>query len=268
MKNAKKMVLASLLVAALLLIAGCARQQSAVCGDNICAATESCACDDCKNQKKCKAVAVIGTCDDKNDCTDDAFNELTRQCEHETIENCCGNGKCEAEEHCNFKTYETGCQKDCSLECPAKIEISKFECISENCRKLSENTFFLYSPSPSSAIKATLTNIGERASGNLNSGFKCDAGLSGTVSGDNAKIKGVTFKDYFILKGDIAAETTAVNSRISKIGNKVDYNVNFGINNEAPFNIDCTAIIQDGVNVDFSEKISLYFGGPRDKTSL
>ena len=253
MKNSKRAMLIFFFIAALLLIASCAKQQSALCGDDICDAIESCACDDCKAQEKCKAVAVIGTCDDKNDCTDDAFNELTKQCEHKTIENCCGNGKCETQEHCNLETYETGCSKDCSLECPAKVEISKFECANENCKELSENTFALNSPS--SLIKATLTNIGERSSGNLNSEFRCDAGLSGVVSGDNATIKKIKFRDYFA-DGD---ETTIVNSKVSKISNNLDYSINFEINNEAPFNLDCTAIIQDGVNVDFVEKISLSF---------
>ena len=257
MKGIKRVALTSLFIAALLLIASCAKQQSAVCGDNVCDAIESCACDDCKTNEKCKAVAVIGTCDDKNDCTDDAFNELTKQCEHKTIENCCGNGKCETQEHCNLETYETGCSKDCPLECPAKVEISKFECANENCKELSENTFVLNSPS--SLIKATLTNIGERSSGNLNSEFRCDAGLSGTVSGDNAKIKSVTFKDYFIFEGDMAAETTAVNSRVSKLSNNADYAVGFDISNKEPFNLDCAAIIQDGVNVDIAKKISLSF---------
>lgn len=249
----KKLILSFLVLALLIFIASCTKTETpkVVCGDSICDQAESCSCDDCKSEEKCK-ISIIGTCDDKNSCTEDIFNELTKQCEHKTLKTCCGNDECEENERCNKGTYETLCPSDCPYECPAKVTPSKFECASENCKELSEDNIEI---SGNAVIKSTMTNIGERGSSKLTSEFRCDGGSLGMIKGDNSKIKGITFKDYF---GN-NEETAMINSRISKLSNTLDYNVEFTKANTSPLNINCVAVIQDSETVDLSQKITLSF---------
>ena len=75
------------------------------------------------------------------------------------------------------------------------------------------------------------------------------------IKGDNAKIKGITFKDYFENK----EETAMINSRVSKLSNTLDYNIEFTKANTSPLNINCVAVIQDSETVDLSQKITLSF---------
>lgn len=244
-----------LLAAALLLISSCTINQvenKVVCGDEICDASESCACDDCKGEEKCK-VTVVATCDDGNECTEDIFNELTKQCEHKKIDVCCGNGKCEEGERCNLETAETSCPDDCELSCPAKVTMSKFTCDSGGCRETGENEFEITS---NATIKVTLTNVGERATGKVNSIFVCPGENPSLVSGDYKEIKGVRFSDYF--NDGIQSET--ISSRISKTGSSVDYKIKFEFKDvKAPFNLVCSSAIRDEVNVNLNPELKLAF---------
>ena len=251
----RKVILAFLFIVILFLITACANnnEKKIVCGDNICDSPESCSCNDCKKEDKCKTTAIIATCDDSNKCTDDIFNELTKQCEHKIILNCCGNAKCEEGERCNMQTYETACPSDCNLECPGHVIISEFSCVAkDNCRQIGKNSFVM---NGDSKIKAVLTNEGERISGNINSEFKCDAGSLGMIKGDNANIKGITFMDYF----DNNEQTASINSRVSKIGNTVGYYIEFKAANSEAVDLKCKATLQDDNIVDLTPDISLYF---------
>src|SRR3989344_266626 len=244
MNSRVKWVILMALALGVVVFAGCTISNSkAICRDGKCDASESCECIDCRNDEKCK-VNVIATCDDKNECTEDSFNELTKQCEYKRLGSCCGNGICEESERCNIEKAETVCEEDCQLTCPAKVIISGFECSGSNCKENSENNFEI---SGDDEIKAVLTNIGERSTEKMNSDFRCIGENAVPVSGDYKEIKGLKLRDYFG-EGD---ESSVINSRISKIGNSKDYKVKFEFSNvKFSFNLVCNAVIRDDISAD------------------
>lgn len=249
----RKAALIILFATFILVLAACTNNvgNNVTCGDGQCDVSESCACDDCKKEDKCKTTAIIATCDDSNKCTDDIFNELTKQCGHKTIENCCGNGKCEETERCDVEKAETVCPEDCQMECPAKALISGFDCAGENCKETSDNNFEI---TGNARIKSVLINVGERATGKISSDFRCIGENAVPVLGDYKEIKGLRFKDYFGT-GD---ETSIMNSKISKTGNSIDYSVNFEyIGVKSSFSLVCNAIMQDESSVDLNSEIKL-----------
>lgn len=145
------------------------------------------------------------TCDDGNPCTKDTFNELTKECEHETISNCCGNDICESGERCNEETHKTNCVEDCGKTCPAYLIVSKEEGAkeqdvfamscgeNENCEQTDINKFRI---TGSSSVKTIVSNIGETSSDLVYSSFLCWSGEEQAME-DSDNIYGIVFEDYF-----------------------------------------------------------------------
>ncbi len=170
-------------------------------------------------------------CSDSNECTIDSFNELTKECEHVTKENCCGNNICEpSERECDFSTYQTKCIKDCNAICPAKVVVNNdattnqhefpFKCSDSNCKQIANNEFEI---TGLSSIQTTLVNIGEISSSAITSNFDCKKDISLLANADGDSFKGIIFKDYF---NNNEEKIDSLNSRIQE-NNKATYYFQF-----------------------------------------
>ncbi|MBD3263157.1 hypothetical protein GF374_02140 [Candidatus Woesearchaeota archaeon] len=202
------------------------------------------------------------SCNDDNICTKDTFNELTKQCEYETIKNCCGNGMCEPGERCNEETHQTNCIKDCSRTCSEYLVVHKSEndvneediftldCVSDNCRKVNDYTFRI---TGNSKLQIFITNIGEQASTNVHSNFVCSAGSEQAIE-DEESVKGVVFKDYF----NDGEETISINA-IQSIDNSATYYFDLNTTNiEETYTANCKVYIKSN-ELDFKQKLNLIF---------
>ena len=203
-------------------------------------------------------------CDDKNPCTEDIFNELTGECEHNLIENCCGNGICEVGERCNEETHLTNCVEDCSRTCPAFLivhkglegnesEIFAMTCDTVNCKQTDENR---YEITDNARLKLTITNLGEITSSKVYSDFMCWSGdLEATDDGE--EIHGVIFEDYF---NNFQDELRGINP-IQTGDNSANYYLSFNVTNiEQSFTANCKVFIK---STDFrnEQKFTISFVG-------
>src|SRR3989338_1503863 len=170
-------------------------------------------------------------CSDSNECTTDSFNELTKQCEHVTKENCCGNAVCEpSERECDFSTYQTKCVQDCNAICPAKVVVNNdastnqhefsFKCSDSNCKQITDSEFEI---TGLSSIQTTLVNLGEMSSSAITSNFDCKKDSSLLANADGDSFKGIIFKDYF---NNNEENLDSLNSRIQS-NNKATYYLQF-----------------------------------------
>ncbi len=148
-------------------------------------------------------VVVQTSCDDYNPCTEDVFNNLTRNCEYRRMTNCCGDGTCTGDERCDASTHATKCLADCRPECPAFLVVSDWGCEGE-CLKAGTK----YIVEGDSKFTLTLENIGELPLTGITSNFRCNrvGGSNFYSSNTNTVKEGVSFRGYF--SGDSEERTS------------------------------------------------------------
>ena len=145
-------------------------------------------------QENITEVKVIASCDDSNPCTEDIFNDLTKQCDHKKLDHCCGDKTCDSDERCNQETHKTICPQDCPQNCPGVLTIEEVGC-EGNCIK-GESSFLI---DGDSKIKFQVKNIGELSVNEVKGSFKCTKPNENTFVGTNfmSSQSGVTFTNYF-----------------------------------------------------------------------
>lgn len=227
----KRGLIIVILLFSIVFIAACTNTtvKNTVCGDNTCDPTESCLCSDCAKTEYCIQKNATETCNDQNSCTTDYFNTTLNECIYNKIPNCCGNGICENNERiCDYSKFETGCVKDCGVQCPEKLIVHKdinskvlneisYSCNDNNCTEIGSNKFNL---TGTSSIVTYVSNIGEKASGAVTGNFICYDIYDSDIASDNGdKYLGIVFNNYF----NSNEEYVSVNSRISGNNTAVYY---------------------------------------------